>query len=45
MAESNGTWQTDVGARLMVALRERDIEWAELLRSNRRDVHPLMFGV
>jgi hypothetical protein len=42
---SNGTWQTDVGARLMVALRERDIEWAELLRSNRRDLHPMMFGV
>jgi len=42
---SNGTWQTDVGARLMVALRERDIEWAELLRSNRHDVHPMLFGV
>ncbi len=42
---SNGTWQSDVGARLMVALRERDIEWHELLRSNRRDLHPIMFGV
>jgi hypothetical protein len=42
---SSGGWQSDVGARLMVALRERDVEWTELLRTNRRDLHPIMFGV
>ena len=36
---------TDVGANLLLRLEETGTPWVPVLRSNRRDRHPLMFGV
>ena len=36
---------TDVGASLLQILDERGVDWQPMLRTNRRDLHPLMFGV
>lgn len=36
---------TDAGGNLLVQLRERGADWYPLLRSNRRNLHPLWFGV
>jgi len=40
-----GLRRTDAGALLMANLAERGIPWCQLLRSNVRDLHPVMFGV
>ncbi len=40
-----GRMRTDVGALLMAKLDELNIDWYRLLRSNVRNLHPLMFGV
>jgi hypothetical protein len=42
---SNGVETTDGGGNLLGILRERDIEWRPLVRSNRFDLDPLWFGV
>jgi hypothetical protein len=42
---AQGEEVTDVGARLLEILDERGIAWHPMLRSNRRDLHPLLFGV
>lgn len=42
---SRGEEVSDVGARLWAELERQGIEWTPMLRSNRRDLHPLMFGV
>jgi hypothetical protein len=36
---------SDVGARVLKAVDERDVDWRPLLRSNRTNPHPLFFGV
>jgi hypothetical protein len=36
---------TDVGAVLLRTLGERGLEWTPLLRTNVRDLHPVLFGV
>jgi hypothetical protein len=36
---------TDVGANLLHILRDRNIQWRPLLRSNRVNLHPLWFGI
>jgi hypothetical protein len=36
---------TDVGGNLLGILKRRKIEWVPLVRSNRRNLHPLWFGV
>jgi hypothetical protein len=36
---------TDAGGNLLGILRERGVEWHPLLRSNRRNLRPLWFGV
>ena len=36
---------TDAGGNLLGILRERGVEWYPLLRSNRRNLRPLWFGV
>jgi hypothetical protein len=36
---------TDAGGNLLRTLRDRAIEWYPLLRTNRRNIHPLWFGV
>lgn len=36
---------TDVGAQLLRQLDLRGIPWAEVLRSNRHDLHPVFFGI
>ena len=41
----DGRMVTDVGANLMATLEREGIAWEPLLRSNRRDLHPLLFGV
>jgi hypothetical protein len=42
---SNGQQVTDVGARLMRKLRRKGIEWGKMLRSNRVNLHPLLYAV
>jgi hypothetical protein len=41
----DGNMGSDVGGNLYGALRDAGIEWQPLLRSNRRELHPLFFGV
>ncbi len=36
---------SDVGARLLKAVEEHDLDWRALTRSNRENPHPLFFGV
>jgi len=36
---------TDAGGNLLGTLRERDVEWYPLLRTNRRNLRPLWFAV
>ena len=36
---------SDVGARVLKAVDERQVDWRPLLRSNKTDAHPLFFGV
>jgi hypothetical protein len=36
---------SDVGGNLLGVLRERGIEWRPLLRTNARELHPILFGV
>lgn len=40
-----GKLVTDVGANLLRRLEERGVDWYPLLRSNRKDLHPLFFAV
>lgn len=42
---SSGTTLSDVGGNLLKSLQRTHTPWAPLLRSNRRDVHPLWFGI
>jgi hypothetical protein len=43
--DENGEPRTDVGANLMRQLELSGTPWHPVLRSNRRDPHPLFFGV
>lgn len=40
-----GTLLSDFGGKVMKALEDRGIEWFPILRSNQRDLHPVLFGV
>ena len=42
---AQGNDVTDVGGNLLGILMEKGIEWYPMLRSNRRDLHPLLFGL
>ncbi len=42
---STGDQVTDVGGNLLGILRERDLPWRPLLRSNRVNLDPIFFGV
>jgi len=42
---SSGQQRTDTGGLLWAKLKERQIEWCPMLRSNRVDIHPLWFGL
>ena len=42
---AGGRKVTDVGARVLRAVDERGLEWRALTRSNKRNPHPLFFGV
>lgn len=42
---SRGDYVTDIGGNLLKILAERSISWFPMLRSNRRDLHPLWFGL
>jgi hypothetical protein len=35
----------DVGGKVMKALADRGIEWSPILRTNVKDLHPILFGV
>lgn len=37
--------RTDVGANLLFLLESTGTEWSPILRSNRRDLHPVLFGI
>jgi hypothetical protein len=41
----HGRRRRDVGGELLHILERRGLEWDPLLRSNKRDLHPLWFGV
>ena len=36
---------TDIGANLLGNLRERTVDWFPMTRSNKVDLHPVLFGV
>jgi hypothetical protein len=36
---------TDVGGNLLRQLNQRQVEWYPLLRSNKRNLHPVLFGI
>lgn len=40
-----GTLVTDVGANLLKKLEDGKVEWHPMLRSNRRNLHPVFFGL
>lgn len=40
-----GQLVSDVGGNLLKNLKDRDINWLPLKRSNRRNLHPLLFGI
>lgn len=42
---SAGLRKTDVGGNLLRILRDHGIEWYPMLRSNRRNLHPLLFAI
>jgi len=42
---SLGQQVTDVGGNLLAILEKHGIEWRPLLRSNKHDIHPVLFGV
>jgi hypothetical protein len=42
---AEGDTVTDPGANLLKMLQERNIPWTPILRSNVRDLHPVLFGV
>lgn len=42
---AEGDLITDWGGKVMKALEDRGIEWFPILRSNRQNLHPLLFGV
>jgi hypothetical protein len=42
---SYGQVVTDVGANLLRSLREKGVEWGRMLRSNRVNLHPLLYAV
>jgi hypothetical protein len=42
---SQGDLITDVGGNLLGIFRENGIEWYPMLRSNKRNLHPLLFGL
>jgi len=42
---TRGEKVTDVGGNLLKILDEKKIDWYPMLRSNRRDLHPLWFGL
>ena len=37
--------ELDIGGRLTVQLREAKVDWLGLLRTNRRDLHPVFFAI
>lgn len=43
----NGVGETvcDVGGNLLAALEARSVKWKPLLRSNRTNLHPVLFGI
>jgi len=41
----DGEIVTDVGGNLLGQLKEHRVEWHPLLRSNKRNLHPVLFGV
>jgi hypothetical protein len=44
-SDREGKQVTDVGGNLLGILEGRKIGWAPLVRSNRRNLHPLWFGI
>lgn len=43
--DAGGQPATDVGARVLKAVEERELSWRPLARSNRQNPHPLFFGI
>lgn len=42
---SDGIKVTDTGGKLLAAIEEKGLKWHPILRSNKRNLHPVMFGV
>lgn len=42
---TQGKYISDVGGNLLNILNERKIDWYPMLRSNKRNLHPLFFGI
>jgi hypothetical protein len=41
----DGAWVSDVGGNLLKQLRAKQVAWYPLRRSNKRNLHPIFFGV
>jgi len=42
---NNGELVTDIGGNLLNQLKEHGVEWLPLLRTNKHNLHPVLFGV
>jgi hypothetical protein len=43
--DNQGDMVTDVGGNLLKMLQEHHIDWYKMLRSNKKNLHPLAFGI
>jgi hypothetical protein len=43
--DKNGREVTDVGANLLARLADRGVDWLPLRRTNKTNLHPLLFGI
>lgn len=42
---AQGEWITDVGGNLLKQLQDERVNWYPMVRSNRRNPHPVLFGI
>jgi len=43
--DKQGDLVTDIGGNLLKTLQDKKVNWYKMIRSNRKDLHPLAFGI
>lgn len=43
--DAEGRWVTDVGGNLLKRLEDQGVNWHPMIRSNRRNPHPVLFAI